>query len=443
MIGLGIRTNKIKIGGGAAATPPSNSVAPVISGSTSLGSTLTSTTGTWSGTAPITYSYQWKRGATNIGTDSSTYVTVIGDSLANITCVVTATNSAGSANATSNTLTMADYSPANTVAPSVSGTAVVGQVLTTTNGTWNNSPSSYSYQWKRGATNIGTNASTYTLVQADAGNTSNITCVVTATNAAGSANATSNTVVQVLTVRTNSFLTASTISDTTIKAALNTLDIGLISNSLDTKMSAVYPLVGGNASTHKWNFIDARDLNAAYRLTFGGTVTHDNNGITGNGTNGYADTYFVPSTMWSVGNAHISAYDRTSTVGVGNYTIGSFSTGNAAWISYRDSQWAYLGGLNNVNANGQLNITRLRIATRTANNVFKGFRDAIQVGTTVTNVQTAYPTANIRLLASGGLTSYSDHNIAFASIGVGLTDSEVTAFNTLVNNFQTTLGRNV
>ena len=92
--------------------------------------------------------------------------------------------------ATSNALTMDNYSPINTLAPVVSGTAVVGQTLTTTNGTWSNSPTSYSYQWKRGATNIGTNASTYTLVSADAGQS--ITCVVTATNSAGSANATSN-----------------------------------------------------------------------------------------------------------------------------------------------------------------------------------------------------------------------------------------------------------
>jgi len=80
--------------------------------------------------------------------------------------------------------------PVNTVAPDVTGNFYVGDVLTTTDGTWTGSPTSYSYQWKRGATNIGTNANTYTLVSADAG--LNITCVVTATNATGSTPATSN-----------------------------------------------------------------------------------------------------------------------------------------------------------------------------------------------------------------------------------------------------------
>ena len=80
--------------------------------------------------------------------------------------------------------------PVNTVAPDVTGSQNVGDVLTTTNGTWTGSPTSYAYQWKRGATNVGANANTYTLVSADAG--LNMTCVVTATNATGSTPATSN-----------------------------------------------------------------------------------------------------------------------------------------------------------------------------------------------------------------------------------------------------------
>lgn len=80
--------------------------------------------------------------------------------------------------------------PVNTVAPAVTGTAQVRNALTCSTGTWSGPPTSYSYQWKRGATNVGTNSNTYTLVAADVGST--MTCVVTATNSLGSANATSN-----------------------------------------------------------------------------------------------------------------------------------------------------------------------------------------------------------------------------------------------------------
>ena len=186
-IGLAFKQN------GSNAVAPTNTVAPVISGTTTLGSTLSCTTGTWTGTAPITYAYQWKRNGSNIGgATNSTYVTVVADSTANITCVVTATNTAGSGTATSNTLTMANYTPVNSVAPAVTGTAVVGQTLTTTNGTWTNSPSTYTYQWYRGASSIGgATSSTYVLVSADAGQ--NIKCTVTASNGL-SASADSNTI---------------------------------------------------------------------------------------------------------------------------------------------------------------------------------------------------------------------------------------------------------
>ena len=85
---------------------PSNTIAPVISGTNTIGSILTTTNGTWSGTLPITYTYQWLRNGSNIsGATSSTYTLVVADRNANISCQVTATNSLGSANATSNSIT--------------------------------------------------------------------------------------------------------------------------------------------------------------------------------------------------------------------------------------------------------------------------------------------------------------------------------------------------
>ena len=313
-------------------TVPNNTVAPVISGTNTFGSTLTTTNGTFTGTAPLTYTYQWLRGGSPIsGETLSTYVIGSSDSLAAITCEVKATNTYGFDSEVSNTITVQDFAPINTVAPTVSpsgtqstgtlitanvgtwtgvapityeykwtrdglaisgetastytiqladdgttirvevkgtnaygvsgfiassnsvsavntvaptnsvvpvisGTAVVGQTLTSTTGTWSGIPTpTYSYQWKRGATNIGTNASTYTLVQADAGNTSNITCVVTATNAGGSANATSNTIVRILDSLTNNYITGLTLTSGEIDS-FNTLYLALRSNNYHTEI---------------------------------------------------------------------------------------------------------------------------------------------------------------------------------------------------------------
>jgi hypothetical protein len=77
------------------------------------------------------------------------------------------------------------FAPVNTSAPAISGTGTVGQTLSCTQGNWTYVPTSYAYQWRRGAANIaGATAATHVLVAADSG--TSLTCQVTATNAAGS-----------------------------------------------------------------------------------------------------------------------------------------------------------------------------------------------------------------------------------------------------------------
>ena len=85
--------------------------------------------------------------------------------------------------------------PVNTAPPTITGTsAQVDQVLTASEGTWSNTPTSFAYAWMRcdaqgaGCKNIGkATQKTYTLVGADANHTIRVN--VTATNADGSASA--------------------------------------------------------------------------------------------------------------------------------------------------------------------------------------------------------------------------------------------------------------
>ena len=84
--------------------------------------------------------------------------------------------------------------PAISIAPTLSGTPAVGKKLTTTKGTWANSPTGYLYKWQR-CDNAGANCvdipnatkASYTLVSADAGH--EIRSEVLASNSAGSAGA--------------------------------------------------------------------------------------------------------------------------------------------------------------------------------------------------------------------------------------------------------------
>jgi hypothetical protein len=106
-IGIGINYSRVVDSGGA---PPFNTVAPVISAPYYIaGQTITTTDGTWSGTEPISFSYQWQVSANgvsgwiNVGTNSNTILISSGSSqLLFYRCVVTGANSFGSVSANSN-----------------------------------------------------------------------------------------------------------------------------------------------------------------------------------------------------------------------------------------------------------------------------------------------------------------------------------------------------
>src|SRR5690349_20094075 len=82
--------------------------------------------------------------------------------------------------------------PQNTAPPTISGTARQGSTLTAANGTWSNTPTSFTYQWQRCASDgtgcgdlTGATNQTYTLVAGDVSHT--VRVVVSASNADGKA----------------------------------------------------------------------------------------------------------------------------------------------------------------------------------------------------------------------------------------------------------------
>jgi len=111
------------------------------------------------------------------------------------------------------------------------------------------------------------------------------------------------------------FITAASITDPTQQSAVNQLVVDLKAASIWTKMKAVYPFVGGSASTHKWNLKDPRDLDAAFRLGFNGGWTHSSTGALPNGSNAYANTYLAPSSVLSLNSTAFGLYSRTNADG--------------------------------------------------------------------------------------------------------------------------------
>jgi hypothetical protein len=186
---------------------PNNTGRPKISGTAQDGRALTATSGDWTGTAPLSYAYQWLRcdsGGNNCanisGATSPSYTLSAADIGSRLRVAVMASNWVSSySQATSDPSPLVTAAkPMNVALPAVSGTPRNGQTLTASPGTWSGTqPITYAYQWQRcdssggGCGNIsGARSQTYTMTATEVGKT--IRVVVTASNSAGSASAASS-----------------------------------------------------------------------------------------------------------------------------------------------------------------------------------------------------------------------------------------------------------
>lgn len=102
--GTGLSTPPGLLADAVTPTPaaPVNVAIPIIFGSPIVGLTIVTTNGSWTGFPTPVFTYQWKRdGVDIVGATSSSYVVQAADVGEDITVTVTATNSEGSASATS------------------------------------------------------------------------------------------------------------------------------------------------------------------------------------------------------------------------------------------------------------------------------------------------------------------------------------------------------
>jgi hypothetical protein len=248
------------------------------------------------------------------------------------------------------------------------------------------------------------------------------------------------------------FINAASITDGTQISAIDTLVTSLKSAGIWTKMRAIYPFVGGSATSHKLNLKDPRDLDDAFRLAFNGGWTHNSNGATPNGTNGYAKTFFVGTNL-SMNSSSLSIYNRSVTPTTKNVVDFGYFRLNSSYVSnffttyydgtygFRVNSWGSLG-LPQTSPQGFYN------GNRTNSSDFNFFKNGSKVSTlsdsTVGKSQINYQFHLGCLFIDGAYyDNFSTNNYAFAHIGDGLTDSESTTFYNTVQEFQTSLGRQV
>jgi hypothetical protein len=256
------------------------------------------------------------------------------------------------------------------------------------------------------------------------------------------------------------FITAAEINDITQRAAVNQLVIDLKNYGIWNKLKAVYPFVGGTASSHKFNLKDPRDLDVAFRLVFNGGWTHSSNGVQGNGTNAWANTFLRPSVNLINNSTHVSVYSRTdllqSSMDIGVYKaqLASTSSGRIFIFSRHATGNLFAQQYNEATNNITYlnpNSLGLFLSNRTDGTTFKMFKNTAIVGTN-TNVSSPNISditgpfaigAGYEMINSNVFEYFSSRQYAFTSIGDGLTDTEANNFYTAIQDFQTTLGRQV
>jgi hypothetical protein len=245
---------------------------------------------------------------------------------------------------------------------------------------------------------------------------------------------------------TLNFVQAAGITDITQIRAISTLVTDLKYAGIWNKFKAIYPMIGGTATSHKFNLKDPRDVNDAYRLFFSGGGTHSANGYQGNGTNAFANTFLNPLTQLTLTSTHLSYYSRTLTVNT-QIEIGVWSSGPDTLLQLRPAVNFLSGAVSSTNSfTTTTNARGFWIGTKRSNTDRKAFRNGISESTVTLSDSANFPNYQIYIGARnymGTAEFYSTKECAFASIGDGLTDTEASAFYTAVQKYQTTLGRQV
>ena len=220
-------------------------------------------------------------------------------------------------------------------------------------------------------------------------------------------------------------------------------------NGLNNGMLCMYPFIGGVAAAHAVQAISPGTNN----LTFNGGWTHNASGATPNGSSGWATTSLVPSTTTSLTLSGGTLYFYSGTNnGAGNQVaIGSTGVSNSGWALYPSNAsyiMAAFGWESNLGASSSVAISNTLgglSMSRSGSTTIEFYRRGSLVSS-VSRTANAKPAQSVYLGAlnqNGTPAQYGIWRQQFAFIHTGLTNTQMATIETIINNYQTNLGRNV
>ena len=205
------------------------------------------------------------------------------------------------------------------------------------------------------------------------------------------------------------------------------------------------------ASQMKYNLKDARDLDAAFRLTWSGGWTYSATGATPNGTNAYADTRFNLLTNLPGYDNSFSVYFRQNLYGV--YKVGasgtSFDRGMSAHLGWTNSSGTLYHdnlGRNTMTNSAYGTFDAYHISSVTSTSSQKLYRNGVMKLSGAATAGLTQPSINFYFGASNdnGTANYFDpKQIAFGTLSTSLTDQDAQLLNQIVEKYQVALSRGV
>lgn len=233
----------------------------------------------------------------------------------------------------------------------------------------------------------------------------------------------------------------------TEESAVNQLVLDLKSNSLWSPMKVIYPFVGSSNAACRQNL-----KSSSYTGTFNGGISFASTGFQGNGANGYLDTNVntFADANFLLNSSHVSIYSRTT--GAPNTQTDFGIVTNAGiyfsfYINYLSNIYARINAIPGVDNAPNTTTQGFFLGSRTAaSSIF------IKRNTTTllngTDTATNKPDGELYLgalnsIGAGGAVLHTVKEYAFFTLGDGISDAQGDTLYSVVQAFQTTLGRQV
>jgi len=226
---------------------------------------------------------------------------------------------------------------------------------------------------------------------------------------------------------------------TTINDAVNTLFTDLKSNGFYNDLF-FFPFVGGTAASHA--LFGKRSAGTTYDITWFGGMTHGVSGSTGNSTNGYGLTALQRPIYSNSGDLTQGIYVVGDSSADGSYELQSAQQDNNVLITRYSNNLAYVRFDATFKTAPNTDGTGLYVSTLTGSTsgTVKLFKNtSTTLINTTTNDNSYLPKDNYILRGA----EYSPRTANFVFYTTYLTDSEVSTLSTIINTFQTSLGRNI